>query len=65
MDFCIADTFTASLARLTAQDQKAAKTTAFDLQMDPSAPAGDGSKFSPQFLFGEWADVVDDWQLTT
>lgn len=38
MDFRIADTFTASLARLTAQEQKAAKTTAFDLQMDPSSP---------------------------
>ena len=36
--FLIADTFTDSLARLTAQEQKAAKTTAFDLQMDASAP---------------------------
>ena len=38
MEFRIADTFTDSLARLTAQEQKAAKTTAFDSQMDPSAP---------------------------
>lgn len=38
MDFRIADTFTASLGRLTVQEQKAVKTTAFDLQMDPSAP---------------------------
>jgi hypothetical protein len=38
MDFRIADTFTDSLARLTGQEQKAVKTTAFDLQMDPSAP---------------------------
>ena len=38
MKFFIADTFTDSLARMTAQEQKAAKTTAFDLQMDPSAP---------------------------
>lgn len=38
MEFRIADTFTDSLARLTAQEQKAAKMTAFDLQMDPSAP---------------------------
>jgi hypothetical protein len=38
MNFLIADTFTESLAHLTAQEQKAAKTTAFDLQMDPSAP---------------------------
>jgi hypothetical protein len=34
MDFRIADTFTDSLGRLTAQEQKAAKTTAFDLQLD-------------------------------
>lgn len=37
-DFLIADTFTDSLARLTGDEQKAVKTTAFDLQMDPSAP---------------------------
>jgi hypothetical protein len=36
--FLIAETFTDSLARLTGDEQKAAKTTAFDLQMDPSAP---------------------------
>ena len=38
MNFLIADTFTAALGRLTAQEQKAVKTTAFDLQMDPSSP---------------------------
>jgi len=38
MNFLIADTFTASLARLTGDEQKAAKTTAFDLQVDPSSP---------------------------
>ena len=38
MDFRIADTFTDSLARLTTQEQKAVKTTAFDLQMNPAAP---------------------------
>ena len=36
MEFRIADTFTDSLAKLTGDEQKAAKTTAFDLQMDPS-----------------------------
>ena len=36
--FLIADTFTDSLGRLTGDEQKAVKTTAFDLQMDPSAP---------------------------
>jgi mRNA-degrading endonuclease RelE of RelBE toxin-antitoxin system len=38
MEFRIADTFTDSLSRLTTQEQKAAKTTAFDLQLDASAP---------------------------
>jgi len=38
MNFLISDTFTDSLARLTGDEQKAVKTTAFDLQMDPSAP---------------------------
>jgi hypothetical protein len=36
MDFRIADTFTDSLARLTGDEQKAVKTTAFDLQINPS-----------------------------
>ncbi len=34
MNFLIADTFIDSLARLTGDEQKAAKTTAFDLQMN-------------------------------
>ena len=38
MEFRIADTFTASLAKLINREQKAVKTTAFDLQMDPSNP---------------------------
>lgn len=38
MEFRIADTFTDSLAKLTGQEQKAVKTTAFDLQMDPTSP---------------------------
>lgn len=38
MEFRIADTFTASLGRLNAEEQKAAKTTAFDLQMNPASP---------------------------
>ena len=39
MEFRIADTFTDSLARLTADEQKFVKTTAFDLQVDPSRPS--------------------------
>jgi len=38
MEFRIADTFTDSLARLTGDEQKAVKTTAFDLQIDPANP---------------------------
>ncbi len=38
MDFRIADTFTDSLARLTGEEQKLVKTTAFDLQVDPANP---------------------------
>jgi mRNA-degrading endonuclease RelE of RelBE toxin-antitoxin system len=38
MEFRIADTFTDSLARLTSDEQKAVKTTAFDLQMNPANP---------------------------
>jgi len=38
MQFRIADTFTSSLARLTGEEQKAVKTTAFDLQMNPANP---------------------------
>lgn len=38
MTFLIADTFTDSLGRLTGDEQKAVKTTAFDLQMDPASP---------------------------
>jgi hypothetical protein len=38
MDFRIADTFTDSLAKLTGEEQKAVKTTAFDLQLNPANP---------------------------
>ena len=38
MDFRIADTFTDSLARLAGDEQKAVKTTAFDLQLNPANP---------------------------
>lgn len=38
MNFRIADNFTDSLTRLTGDEQKAVKTTAFDLQMNPANP---------------------------
>ena len=38
MEFYISETFTASLAKLSGEEQKAAKTTAFDLQLNPTHP---------------------------
>jgi mRNA-degrading endonuclease RelE of RelBE toxin-antitoxin system len=38
MEFRIADTFTDSLTRLTSEEQKAVKTAAFDLQINPANP---------------------------
>ena len=54
MEFRISDTFTDSLARLTGEEQKAVKTTTFDLQLNPANP---GFKFhklgeGPAFLVG-------------
>jgi hypothetical protein len=39
VQFLIADTFTDSLARLTGDEQKAVKMTAFDLQLNPASPS--------------------------
>ena len=39
IEFRIADTFTESLARLTGDEQKLVKTTAFDLQVNPAHPS--------------------------
>jgi mRNA-degrading endonuclease RelE of RelBE toxin-antitoxin system len=38
LSFRISDTFTTSLAKLTGDEQKAVKMTAFDLQLNPSNP---------------------------
>ena len=38
MDFRIADTFTAGLAKLSVEDQKLVKQTAFDAQVNPASP---------------------------
>lgn len=38
MEFRIADTFTTSLEKLSTQHQKVAKTTVFDLQVNPASP---------------------------
>ena len=54
MEFRIADTFTDSLARLTGDEQKAVKTTAFDLQLNPANP---GMKL-PQARQGEGQELL-------
>ena len=38
MQFLIADTFTSSLGKLTDNEQKQVKTSAFDMQMNPANP---------------------------
>ena len=38
MEFRIADTFTTSLTKLTADEQKLVKQTAFDAQVNPASP---------------------------
>ena len=54
MDFRIADTFTESLSRLAGNEQKAVKTTAFDLQLNPANP---GMSF-PQAQQGERQELL-------
>src|SRR5256884_9029066 len=46
MDFRIGDACTDSLARLTGDEQKVVKTTAFDLQVDPVNPGMSFHKLS-------------------
>jgi hypothetical protein len=41
MNFLISESFTSSLVHLTGDEQKAVKTTAFDLQMNPTNPGDD------------------------
>lgn len=60
MDFRIADTFTDSLARLTADEQKAAKTTAFDLQLNPASPGLSFHKLTKAKDKDFWSVRVND-----
>ena len=53
MEFRIADTFTGSLDKLTNDEQKAVKTTAFDLQMNPAHRAA-----VPQARPGEGQELL-------
>lgn len=56
MNFRIADIFTDSLARLTGDEQKAVKTTAFDLQLNPANP---GMQFHIQTRIETVTDDAD------
>lgn len=56
MTFRIADAFTESLARLTGDEQKGVKTTAFDLQV---SPAGSGLSLHK---IDKWKDKTPPWR---
>jgi mRNA-degrading endonuclease RelE of RelBE toxin-antitoxin system len=60
LEFRIADTFTDSLARLTGEEQKAVKMTAFDLQMDPSGPGMSFHKLDKAKDKNFWSVRVSD-----
>lgn len=60
MEFRIADTFTDSLARLTGDEQKAVKTTAFDLQVDSGNPGMSFHKLNRPKDPNFWSVRVND-----
>lgn len=60
MEFRIADTFTDSLARLTGDEQKAVKTTAFDLQLNPANPGMSFHKLDKARDKKFWSVYVND-----
>lgn len=70
MDFRIADTFTDSLARLTGEEQKAVKKTAFDLQLNPANPGFNFHKLDKAKDRNFWSvrvapasEFLDDMQI--
>src|SRR5690348_12871770 len=60
MEFRIADTFTDSLAKLTGEEQKAVKTTAFDLQVNPASPGMSFHKLTKAKDKKFWSVRVND-----
>jgi mRNA-degrading endonuclease RelE of RelBE toxin-antitoxin system len=60
MDFRISDTFTDSLAKLTGEEQKAVKTTAFDLQLNPANPGMSLHKLDQAKDKNFWSVRVND-----
>lgn len=64
MDFRIADTFTDSLGRLSGDEQKAVKTTAFDLQVNRANPGDSFHKLDHARDKGFWsARVTSDIRI--
>ncbi len=59
MEFRIADTFTESLARLTGDEQKTVKTTAFDLQINPASPGMSFHRLAKSRDKGFWSVRVN------
>ena len=60
MDFRISDTFTDSLSKLSGDEQKAVKTTAFDLQMNPANPGMQFHKLTRAKDKDFWSVRVND-----
>jgi len=60
MDFRIADTFTDSLSKLTGDEQKGVKTTAFDLQLNPENPGFSFHKLDRAKDKNFWSVRVND-----
>src|ERR1022692_3985649 len=59
MEFRIADTFTGSLTKLTGDEQKAVKTAAFDLQLNPAHPSLQFHKLDKAKDRRFWSDRVN------
>lgn len=60
MQFLISDSFTDSLVRLTSDEQKAVKTTAFDLQLNPAKPGHKLHKLDKAKDKNFWSVRVND-----
>src|SRR5947208_12076925 len=60
MEFRISDTFTDSLARLNGDEQKAVKTTTFDLQLNPANPGMSFHKLEKAKDKNFWSVRVSD-----
>lgn len=60
MNFLIADTFTDSLAKLSGDEQKSVKTTAFDLQLNPENPGFSFHKLDRAKDKNFWSVRVND-----